>query len=99
MPEHTGQALCALSGSVQHTVVEKSINYSRKGISNLQTPLSLCWNLFGLTAWSIGMKDIKERIVKSLFLQEKYGAYDTTLLAQLLIAYNTNGDFLGFIMS
>jgi hypothetical protein len=37
--------------------------------------------------------------VKSLFLQEKYGAYDTTLLAQLLIAYNTNGDFLGFIMS
>jgi hypothetical protein len=99
MPEHTGQALCALSGSVQHTVVEKSINYSQKGISNLQTPLSLCWSLFGLTAWSIGMKDIKERIVKSLFLQEKYGAYDTTLLAQLLIAYNTNGDFLGFIMS
>ena len=99
MPEHTGQALCALSGSVKHTEVEKSIDYSRKGISNLQTPLSLCWSLFGLTAWSIGMKDIKERVLKSFALQEKYGAYDTTLLAQLLIAYNTNGDFLGFITS
>jgi hypothetical protein len=99
MPEHTGQALCALSGSVQYTEVQKSIDYSRNGISKLQTPLSLCWSLFGLTAWSIVMKDIRERVVNSFSLQNKYGAYDTTLLAQLLIAYNTNGDFLGFIMS
>jgi hypothetical protein len=99
MPEHTGQALCALSGFVQKTAVEKSIEYAQQQLPNLHTPLSFCWCCFGLSAWSINLNNIRERVLEILSLQNKYGAYDTTLLAQLAIAYKTNGDFLRMIMS
>jgi hypothetical protein len=97
MPEHTGHALCALAGSVQNTEIAKSIEYSQKSLSSLQTPFSLCWALFGLSAWSMGPEDVEARVVRSLLLQEKYGAYDTTLLAQLLIAYTRQGGRGGLI--
>jgi hypothetical protein len=97
MPEHTGHALCALAGSVQNTEIAKSIEYSQKSLSSLQTPFSLCWALFGLSAWSMGPEDVEARVVRSLLLQEKYGAYDTTLLAQLLIAYTRHADLMGLI--
>ena len=99
MPEHTGQALCALSGFVQYSEVEKSIEYARQQIPHLHTPLSFCWCSFGLAAWSIKQNNVQERVLEILSLQNKYGLYDTTLLAQLVIAYKTNGDFLKMIMS
>ena len=99
MPEHTGQALCALSGYVQVDQVRKSIDYAKDQLSKLRTPLSLCWCIFGLSAWYVDLNDVRERILKCLSLQERFGAYDTTLLAQLVIAYKTNGNFLKVIMS
>jgi len=98
-PEHTGQALCALSGFVRHSEIAKSIDYLGKEISILQTPLSLCWGLFGLGAWSVKIRDYRERILNSLLLQQRYGPYDTSLLSQLIIAYNTEGNFPGLTAS
>jgi len=98
-PEHTGQALCALSGFVQRSEIAKSIDYLGKEISILQTPLSLCWGLFGLGAWSIKIRGNRERILNSLSLQQRYGPYDTSLLSQLVIAYNTDGNFPGLTAS
>lgn len=97
-PEHTGQALCALSGFVQRSEIAKSIDYLVKEISVLKTPLSLCWGLLGLGAWSVKIRGSRERILDSLSLQQRYGPYDTTLLSQLVIAYNTEGNLSGFIM-
>jgi hypothetical protein len=99
MPEHTGQALCALSGYVQAPEVQKSINYAKDQLQVLHTPLSLCWCLFGLSAWSVNVPDARARVLKCLSLQEKFGAYDTTLLALLVIAYFANGDLLAFLDS
>jgi hypothetical protein len=99
MPEHTGQALCALSGFVQYAEVGKSIEYAQQQLPNLHSPLSFCWCCFGLNAWSINLNNIRERVLEILSLQNKYGAYDTTLLAQLVITCKTNGDFLKMIMS
>ncbi len=99
MPEYTGQALSALSGFVQRSEIAKSIDYLEKEISILQTPLSLCWGLFGLGAWSIKIRGNRERILNSLSLQQRYGQYDTLLLSKLVIAYNTEGNLSGLIMS
>ena len=99
MPEYTGQALCALSGLVQYDQVEKSIEYARQQLPHLHTPLSFSWCCFGLSAWSVNLNNIRERVLEILSLQNKYGLYDTTLLAQLVIAYKTNGNFLRMIMS
>jgi hypothetical protein len=99
MPEHTGQALCALSGYVQAPEVQKSIDYLKNQLPGLHTPFSLCWSLFGLRAWSVDVPDAQARVLNCLSLQEKFGAYDTTLLALLVIAYFTNGDLWGFLDS
>jgi hypothetical protein len=97
MPENTGQALCALSGYVQAPEVQKSIDYLKNQVPEIHTPFSLCWCLFGLRAWSVDVPDTQARVLNCLSLQEKFGAYDTTLLALLVIAYFTNGDLLGFL--
>jgi hypothetical protein len=99
MPENTGQALCSLSGYVQAPEVQKSIDYLKKQLPGLHTPLSLCWCLFGLWAWSVDVPDAQTRVLNCLSLQKKFGAYDTTLLALLVIAYFTKGDLLGFLNS
>ncbi len=97
MPEHTGQALCALSGYVKPVEVQKSIEYLKYTLPALSTPLSLCWCLFGLSAWSVNVPDARSQILRCLSLQDKFGTYDTTLLAQLSIAYETSGDLLSFL--
>jgi hypothetical protein len=91
MPEHTGHALCALAGSVPAAEVERSLAYSRSALPGLQTPFSLCWSWFGLSAWSLTVEDVTARVERCLRLQEKYGAYDTTVLAQLMLAATTGG--------
>ncbi|RPJ16950.1 MAG: hypothetical protein EHM30_05005 [Desulfobacteraceae bacterium] len=94
MPENAGQALCALSGLVQRSDIAKSIGYLEKEMSILKTPVSLCWGLFGLRAWSVKTKDIRGLIPRSLSLQERYGPYDTSLLSMLVAAYNTEGEII-----
>ena len=97
MPEHTGQALCALSGNAKASEIQKSIDYLKDQLPVLSTPLSLCWCLFGLKAWSVEVPDLRSFVLKAFSLQSRFGVYDTTLLAQLAIAYFSDGDLLGFL--
>jgi hypothetical protein len=97
MPEHTGQALCAVSGYVSVNDVRKSIEYLDGQRPSLKTPLSLCWSLFGLKAWKIQLPGLPDQIGNCLSLQERYGIYDTTSLAQLAIAHVSGADFLNYL--
>lgn len=97
MPEHTGQALCALASYAQASEVQKSIEYLKNRLPELRTPISLCWCVFGLSSWSADGLDPQAQVLNCLSLQKKIGAYDTTLLAQLIIAYFTNGNLLSFL--
>jgi hypothetical protein len=95
IPECTGHALSALAGLTELNCVKLSINYLRCEIDHLRTPLSLSWAIFGLTSWSYRPPEIRRRILDSLALQKRYGIYDTTLLAQLVVAYLTSGNLIG----
>jgi hypothetical protein len=97
MPEHTGQALCAIAGYVEASFVKKSIEYLTMEHPKLRTPLSLCWSLFGLRAWDIGLPGIQDQLSACLAAQERYGIYDTVSLAQLAIARTSGGGFLGYL--
>jgi hypothetical protein len=90
----TGHALSALAGLTVPRDVELSLDYLRREISQLKTPLALSWAIFGLTAWSYRPSEIRTMILDSLARQKRYGIYDTTLLAQLVVAYFTSGDLL-----
>jgi hypothetical protein len=57
---------------------------------------SLC--IFGVCAWANQPADLRDWILESLNLQKKYGQYNTELLSQLLVAYFTEGDLIGFLM-
>jgi hypothetical protein len=97
--EYTGHALCALQGFAGPSEVEKSIGYLKNEISVLRTPHSLCWGLFGLGAWSEKVIDAREHILNSLTLQNRYGSFNTVLLSQLVIAYNTEGNLLKVLIA
>ncbi len=94
IPECTGHALCALAGFTEPNSVRLSIDYLRREETRIRTPLALSWLLFGLAAWSNGSLQARDWILESLSLQRKYGAYDTTLLSQLVVAYVKSGDLL-----
>jgi hypothetical protein len=94
IPECTGHALCALAGFSVPDSLKLSIDYLKREATRIRTPLALSWTLFGLTAWSRGPMQTRDWILESLALQSKYGAYDTTLLSQLVIAYVKSGDLL-----
>jgi hypothetical protein len=97
IPESTGLALTALNGSAEIENVQLSIDYLGQEAKKLRTPLATAWAIFGLSAWLNRPDRAVDLILESLALQEKYGSYDTTLLSQLLIAYFTPGDLLGFL--
>ena len=97
IPECTGQALCALAGFAAVDDVGLSIDYLKREATRIRTPLALSWSLFGLTAWSRGPLQARDWILESFALQSKYGAYDTTLLSQLIVAYLNSGDFFNLL--
>jgi hypothetical protein len=97
MPNSTGHALCALSGLVSKSGVQKSIDYLTAEIFRVRSPLALCWGLFGLTAWGINPGEVQSLVGESFSLQKKYGEYNTSLLAQLITAYFSRGDFVNFL--
>jgi hypothetical protein len=91
-PDTTGFALEALSGLCSRHQVEKSIDYLRATIATLQSPQSLAWAVLGLGAWSARPAESTRWITRSLRLQNRYGDYDTDLLAQVIVAqYATGG--------
>jgi len=96
-PEYTGMALTALSGLAAKDKIRLGLDYLSNAVLKLRTPLSLAWSIFGVSAWSNQPAGLHEWILESLNLQKKYGAYNTVLLSQLLVAYFTNGDLIGFL--
>jgi hypothetical protein len=97
IPECTGIALTALTGSLETERIKFSIDYLSHEAKKLRTPLATAWAIFGLSAWSKRPAKARDSILESFSLQEKYGKYDTTLLSQLLVAYFTPGDLLSFL--
>ena len=93
-PVCTGHALSALAGLTESSRIESSLDYLRQKIEHLRTPLALSWAVLSLKAWSYGLPDARKWILDSLSLQKRYGIYDTSLLAQLVVAYFTSGDLL-----
>lgn len=99
IPECTGLALCALADFTEPDSVRKSIDYLKREATRIRTPMALSWSIFGLTAWSMGPSQAHDWILESLALQRKYGAYGTTLLSQLVVAYVKSGDLLNLLFN
>jgi hypothetical protein len=93
-PVCTGHALSALAGLAEYSDVKLSLAYLCRKIDHLRTPLALSWTVLGLSAWSDRPDKARKWILDSLSLQKRYGNYDTTLLAQLVVAYFTSGDLI-----
>jgi hypothetical protein len=93
-PVDTGHALSALAGLTEPSDVELSLDYLHREIEHIRTPLALSWSVFGLSAWSGRPAEACKWILDSLSLQKRYGAYETTLLAQLVVAFFTSGGLL-----
>jgi hypothetical protein len=98
IPEYTGIALTALTGLAEKGKIKLSLDYLTNEVQKLRTPRSLAWSIFGVSAWSNRPPNLHDWILESLYLQKKYGSYNTSLLSQLLVAYFTDGDLIGFLM-
>jgi len=96
MPENTGMALNALAGRVAEEKVTRSLHYLESQTNKLCTPLSLGWGLLGLGAWGKRPDHAEKRILESLNLQKRYGNYDTSLLAILILSFFLSGGISDF---
>ncbi|HXK60073.1 MAG TPA: terpene cyclase/mutase family protein [Acidobacteriota bacterium] len=85
-PENTGLALAALSGLVAPAQVAKSIDFLRSELQGIRTPFTLSWGIIGLAAWDVRPTEADSWLGASFRLQDRYGSYDTCLLAQLIVA-------------
>jgi hypothetical protein len=92
--ECTGYALNALAGYVEYREVEKSIEYLKKQLPSLKSPLSLSWAVLGLSAWSSQPQDSQQLLLRCLANQSRYGQYSTDLLSQVLIGYHATKGLL-----
>lgn len=97
MPDCTGIALDALAGKVSFQIIENSLHYLREKIRRVRTPFSLAWGLLGLGAWGKRPVEAPQWLKESWVLQERYGAYDTTLISVMLIANLTPSGLMGVI--
>ncbi|WP_455379071.1 hypothetical protein [Petrachloros mirabilis] len=93
-PESTGAALQALAGVVPYQEVRKSLEYLRGEIIHVRTPIALGWGLLGLGAWGEAPKDSIESIIQTLGRQARYGPFDTSSLALLLLPWVAPGGIL-----
>lgn len=82
----TGLALSALMDCVSRGDVGKSISYLQSRVLQVRTPLSLGWGILGLGAWGRRPKQATAWVSECMSRQDKYGAYDTTLVSLLLLA-------------
>jgi hypothetical protein len=89
----TGMALTALAGHTSEESVKSGIDYLRAEAENCRAPLSLGWALFGLGAWGIFPGESEIWIEETLARQEKLGAYGTSLLSLLALAFFCRGNF------
>lgn len=87
LPDYTGIALDALSGLVPIQGIQKSLQYLRRRIQEIRSPMSLSWALLGLGAWGERPGEAWKWLAESWGLQERYGPYATSLISMLLIAH------------
>ncbi|MFH1350092.1 MAG: prenyltransferase/squalene oxidase repeat-containing protein [Pseudomonadota bacterium] len=97
LPDSTGIALDALSGTVPLQTVQSSLNYLKMRIIKVRSPLSLGWGLLGLGAWGEKPTQAKEWLVECRQLQERYGSYNTSLVSLILLAYLAPSGLLSLI--
>lgn len=88
MPASTGMALWALANHVERQQVSNSLKYLQGQLRMLKTPLSLGWALKGLSSWGVKVENGNEMTVNGLIRQRKYGTYNTSHIAILLLAMN-----------
>lgn len=96
IPDSTGHALTALAAfpiRPERTAVANSLDYLASPKCASRTPLVATWRAFGLTAWGEASPAILDDLIITLARQDHYGPYDTALLAQLLAAAATCGNF------
>jgi hypothetical protein len=94
MPESTGLALSALSGFVKRQEVSRSIAHLKGSVETLTTPLSLGWAILGLAAWGERPQNAGNLIDRCLNRQNRYGAYDTSLIALMLVCRKAEGGLI-----
>ena len=86
MPSSTGIALASLSGSVLSKEITNSLDYLKKRITSVRSPLSLSWSLLGLGAWGERPPEARKWLEECWRLRERHGSYDTSLISLMLIA-------------
>jgi len=87
MPHTTGMALDALSGIVPLHDIEGSLQYLKKRIQEVRSPLALSWALLGLGAWGEKPAESEKWLMECWKLQERYGPYGTSWMSLLLMAH------------
>jgi hypothetical protein len=91
MPLSTGIALNALKNQTSVATIQRSLSYLESRVASLPTPLSLGWSLLGLRAWAAPLGPFQAWIASCWKNQERYGHYDTTSLALLMVAWKSPG--------
>ena len=87
LPYATGVALTALAGQVEQQQVQPSVDYLKRRIEPIRTPLSLAWGLLGLSAWDQRPEKSQSWILESLQRQSSLGEYSHTALSLLVLAF------------
>lgn len=83
----TGLALTALKGSCEQNQIEKSINYLKKYIAVIHTPISLSWGILGLSAWGQRPLEADHLIMECIDREDYFGIYDTVSLSLLCLSW------------
>jgi hypothetical protein len=91
MPEDTGLALDALKDLAPRSKLEGSLDYLHAAVNSLRTPISLTWSILGLGAWGERPAAASVWLAECWRRQERYGVYDTTSLALLVLASHLSG--------
>jgi hypothetical protein len=91
MPMSTGIALNALRNETPVETIQESLTYLKSKIVTLHTPRSLGWSLLGLGAWQARPTQAHHLIYECFQRQTRYGAYDTSSLALLVVASKFTG--------
>jgi len=94
LPESTGLALAALPGLADKRDVSRSIARLKDTIKTLTTPFSLGWAILGLSAWGERPRDANALIDRCLKRQDRYGAYDTSLIGLMIVARKAEGGLI-----
>jgi hypothetical protein len=90
IPEYTAIALSALHGYVTYEKVRNSIEYLKRELETIRTPLTLSRGICALGLWSQRPVNSDEILIESIKRRKRYGPYSLTLLSEILIAFLTS---------